>query len=100
MADNETGTIAVPATPTMDKIAMVVRAVVLVIGAVTTIAGFVSKHDLAGFIAYVQSSAFLTVAGLVSTGIAFGWGYWKTGHRGRQLANLAVNPDVTQVVAK
>jgi hypothetical protein len=86
--------ITVSATPAPDQIAAGVRSIVLVISAVTALAGLVSKHDLAGLIAYVQSSDFITAAGIAIAAGSFVWGQIKTRKRAVQLATMAtILPD-------
>jgi hypothetical protein len=94
---NELPVITVPSTPANDQIASAIRSVMLVVGFVTAVAGFVSHRDAAGFIAYVQSSDFVLALGVLMTAGSFVWGQWKTRHRGKQLANLAADPAVPQV---
>ena len=96
---NETPQIAVNATPANDQIAAAVRTVVLLISVVTALAGLASKHDLVGFIAYVQSAPFITAAGLVMGAGTFAWGQWKTRHRAKQLASIAADPRTPDAVA-
>ena len=50
-------------------------------------------------IAYVQSSDFITAAGIVMTASTFAWGQWKTRHRAKQLATIAADPRVPDAVA-
>ena len=97
--DNLNAPIAVNATPANDQISAAVRTVVLLISVVTALAGLASKHDLAGFIAYVQSAPFITAAGLVMGAGTFAWGQWKTRHRAKQLATIAADPRVPDSVA-
>ncbi len=97
--DNETPPIAVNASPVNDQVASLIRTLLLLIGAVTALAGFIAKRDLAGFITYVQSSEFLQVAGVLLTAGTFAWGQWKTRHRAKQLATVAADPRVDDAVA-
>lgn len=97
MSDNETPPIQVNQTPVADQAAAAARTIVLVLGAITALAGFVSTRDLAGFIAYVQTSDGLSALGLAITGATFAWGQWKTRHRAKQLA--AIVPHVPDEVA-
>ena len=98
-ASNETPPIAVNATPANDQITSAVRTVVLLISVMTALAGLASKHDLAGFIAYVQSAPFITAAGLVMGSVTFAWGQLKTRRRAKQLATIAADPRVPDSVA-
>ena len=100
MADaNESPPIAVNPSPLNDQIASGIRNLLLAVGVVTAIAGFVAKRDLAGFIVYVQSSEFIQVAGLVLTFGSVAWSQWKTRHRAKQLASVAAHPAVPDAVA-
>ena len=84
----------VNAGPANDQIAAAVRTIVLVVSAITALAGLASKHDLAGLIAYVQSSDFITAAGVVVSAGVFAWGQLKTRKRAVQLATMAsILPD-------
>lgn len=97
MADNETPQIVAP-TPLNDQIASGIRVMVLAIGLVTTLAGFVSRRDLAGFIVYVQTNEFLATAGLLVSVGMFTWGQWKTRHRAKQLNAVAQDVRVPDAV--
>ncbi len=100
MTDDTTQkTILVNASPLIDQIQALGRSLALVIGAVSTLAGILSKHDLTAFIAYLQTSDFATAAAIVVTAVSLGWGWWKTGHRASQLATIAANPRVPDDVA-
>lgn len=98
MTDNTTPPIVVNATPTNDQLAAGMRTLVLVVSVVTGLAGLISKHDWAGFVTYVQSSDFLTVAALAISAATFAWGQWKTRHRAKQLGAVAVDPRVPDAV--
>jgi hypothetical protein len=99
MADNETAPISVNATPATDQIAAAMRSLVLVVSAITALAGIASKHDLKGFIAYVQSSDFLAAASVVVAVGSFAWSQLKTRKRAVQLATIAADPRVPDAVA-
>ena len=91
MADNnETPPITAP-TPATDQAASAVRTVLLIIGAMTAIAGFVAKRDLSGFILYVQSTDGLAFVGLMISIGTIAWGQWKTRHRAKQIVATRVN---------
>lgn len=81
--------IVVPASPANAQIASGLRSAVLVIGAITTLAGFVSHRDMAGFLTYVQSSDFVLVLGIASTVGSVAWGQWKLRKRELQSAKMA-----------
>ena len=55
-----------------------VRILTVLIGGSAAIGGFVSKHDLAGLIAYLQSQQFIPVAGAIAAVATFGYGLWRT----------------------
>jgi hypothetical protein len=97
--DNEKPQIVVPATPVPDQIEAGIRAVFLVIGAVSALAGFVSKHDIAGLVAFMQSSEFVSALGFAMAAAAFLRGQWKARHRSRQLTAIASSPKVPDSVA-
>jgi hypothetical protein len=97
---NETPPVEVRSTPYFDMATSAVRSAVLVIGALVALAGFVSKHDWAGMIDYVQTAPFITSLATVSAAGAFLWGQWKTRYRANQLTTVAANPDVPDSAAK
>lgn len=90
--------ITVSSSPIADQAASAVRTLLLVLSVVTALAGFFSKRDLAGFVAYVQSSDFITALALLIGAVTFAWGQWKTRHRAKQLANVAADPRVPDSV--
>lgn len=65
------------------------RTLTVLAGGATAIAGLVGKRDLAGLIAYVQSSSFLTVLGAASAAVSFAYGVWKTYSRKKDTVTLA-----------
>lgn len=96
--NNEQPQIQVSATPAADQAASLIRTVVLSVSVLTAVAGFVSKRDLTGFIAYIQTNEFLAaLATLIALGTLV-WGQWKTRHRAKQLANIAADPRVPDAV--
>lgn len=97
MADNETPPIVAP-TPLNDQIASGVRVLVIVIGMMTTLAGLVSRRDLAGFIVYVQTNEFLTALGVLVTAGTFLLGQMKIRHRAKQLNVVAKDDRVPDAV--
>lgn len=98
MSDNEAPQILVNANPLIDQMAGLGRSVALVLGALSTIAGIASQHDLHALIAYIQTSDFATAAAIVVTAGSLGWGWWKTGHRAKQLIAVAADPRVPDSV--
>ena len=100
MSGNETPPIAVNPSPASDQVQAGLRSLVLVIGAVGAILGFVGKHDLAGLINYLQSAAFVPAALVLASAASFVWGQWKTRHRAKQLISVASSPAVPDSVAK
>lgn len=88
------------ATPYFDMATSAVRSVLLVVGAVVALAGFVSKHDWAGVLSYVQSAPFITALATVMAAGSFAWGQWKTRERANQISSVAGNPLVPEDVAK
>lgn len=72
------------------------RYATFLITAFTAIIGFLRVRDIAGLIAFVQSSGgeiFAAISGLIALGIA-GYGVFKTRKRGVQAATPAVLPTV------
>ena len=59
-----------------------------------------SKRDLTGFVAYMQSSDFLSAVAAVTGATAFAWGQWKARRRSKQLAAIAGDPRVPNEVAR
>jgi len=98
MTDNETPPMQANPTPTTDQAAAAVRTILLCIGVVSALAGFVGKRDLAGFIAYMQSSDFISALALLMAAATFVWGQIKTRHRAKQLATVAADPRVPNEV--
>ncbi|MGY2732407.1 hypothetical protein [Sphingomonas sp. UYP23] len=86
-------------SPARDQVESAVRSVLLVISVVTAIAGFVSKHDLTGFVVFMQSSDFLAALAALTGAATFVWGQWKARHRSKQLAAIAADPRVPDAVA-
>lgn len=97
--ENSTPPIVADRSPARDQAESAVRFVLLAISVVSALAGFVSKHDLAGFIRYMQSSDFLTALAAVIGVATFAWGQWKARHRSNQLAAIAADPRVPDAVA-
>lgn len=67
----------------------------------TALLAFVRTKDLAGMAAYLQANGGAmigAVSGLVTAGI-IAYGVVKTWFRGRQVANVAANPDVPPQIA-
>lgn len=77
--------IVVSASAIQTTLLAALRILGVLIGGATAILGFVSKRDLSGLIAYVQSSDFVAVAGALAAAISFGYGLW---HTYRQKSNL------------
>lgn len=100
MTDDTTPPIQAEKSPARDQAESAIRSVLLAISVVTALAGFVSKHDLAGFVAYMQSSDFLAALAALIGAATFGWGQWKARHRSQQLAAIAADPRVPDQVAK
>ena len=97
---NTTPLIAVNATPTFDQISAALRSIGLVLGVLTAVAGFVSKRDLAGFIAFAQTSQFATAAAAIVAAVTFVWGQWHTRYRAKQLSAAGADPRNQGVVLK
>uniref|UniRef100_UPI0035CA0529 hypothetical protein n=1 Tax=uncultured Sphingomonas sp. TaxID=158754 RepID=UPI0035CA0529 len=96
---NDAPPIVADRSPARDQAESAVRSVLLAISVVTAVAGFVSKHDLAGFVTYMQSSDFLAALAALIGAATFVWGQWKARHRSKQLAAIAADPRVPDAVA-
>nr|WP_314471032.1 hypothetical protein [uncultured Sphingomonas sp.] len=97
---NETPPIVVKGNEALvDPAKLAVANVVVVIGALTALSGFVSNRDLAGFIVWIKTTdgaAFLAAA-LSLAGIVYSW--WKSRHRAAQVVNVAADERVPAEVA-
>lgn len=91
--------IKVNPSPYTDMAASAVRSLLVVVGALVALAGFVSKHDWAGLIDYVQSAPFLTALATIMAAGAFAWGQWKTRSRAVDAIAVATSPKVPDSVA-
>jgi len=92
--------IIVANTPTPDQIASAIHNVVLVFGAVSAVFGFISKHDLAGLIDYIQTTKFVAVIGLIMSAWAVLKAQKMARQRSAQLTTIAQDPKVPDSVAK
>lgn len=81
-----------PSVQYLDMATNTVRSVVMVVGAVTALAGFVSQRDWHGATAYIQGAPFTTALATLMSLTAFAWGLWKTHKRGGQLLTAATDP--------
>lgn len=72
----------------------------VLLGGVTALLGFASKRDLAGLIAYVQSSDFTAVAGALAAVFSVAYGLWHTYRQKADLITVAkAAPDAVATVA-
>lgn len=75
------------------------RVLVVLVGGATTIASLLSARDLAGLVAYVQSSDFLAVSGALSAAISLVYGMWRTYRIKRDSVTMADHlPDAIATV--
>lgn len=92
--------IVVNPSPVKDQIAAGIRTLIVLIGGISAILGFLGKHDLAGLIVYLQSGSFLPIVGAASAVGAFIYAQWQTIRRKRTLVTVtAAAPDNVAVVA-
>lgn len=68
------------------------RGLAILIAGFTAIIGYIGKRDLAGLVAYVQSTDFLPFAAALIAAGSFAWGVWKNYERKKML--LKVEPYV------
>lgn len=94
--------IVVSASAIQTTIFAALRILAVLLGGATAILGFVSQRDLAGLIAYVQSSEFTAVAGALAAVISAGFGLWSTYRHKKNLVTLgrAVPDGIATVVEK
>ena len=99
---NETPPIVVTGNETLaDPAKLALASIVVVLGSLTALSGFVSNRDLIGFIVWTKTTDGLAFLGAVSSlaGIAYAW--WKSRHRAAQVVAVAaderVSPDVATV---
>lgn len=82
-----------------DQITSALRTLVVLIGGVAAIVGFLGKRDLAGLVTYLQTGAFVPIMGAAGAVLAFLYGQWKTIMRKRQLVTVAAAaPDSVAIV--
>lgn len=99
MAD-QPAPIVVNPSPVKDQIAAGIRTLIVLIGGISAILGFIGKHDLAGLIVYLQSGAFLPIIGAASAVGAFLYAQWRTIVRKRELVRAAESADDDVAVVK
>lgn len=85
----------------MAQAPVLLRQVTLVLGGVAAVLGFVSTHDLAGLVAYLQSEQFVPIFVALSGAASLAWGQVKA-HRDRvRLVTIAkAAPDSVAVVTE
>lgn len=92
--------IVVNPSPVKDQIAAGFRTLIVLIGGISAMIGFLGKHDLAGLIVYLQSGSFVPIIGAASAVGAFVYAQWQTIRRKRTLVTVtAAAPDDVAVVA-
>lgn len=97
---NETPPIVVTGNEALaDPVKIALASVVVVIGSLTALSGFLSNRDLAGFIVWTKTTDGLAFLGAASTlaGIAYTW--WKSRHRAAQVVTVAADERVPAEVA-
>lgn len=97
---NETPPIVVTGNETLaDPAKLALVNVLVVIGAMTALSGFVSNRDLAGFIIWIKTTDGLAFVGAATSlaGIAYAW--WKSRHRAAQVVTVASDDRVPTEVA-
>lgn len=97
---NESTPIVVTGNETIaDPAKLALANVVVVLGALTALSGFVSNRDLAGFIVWIKTTdgAAFIAAALSLGGVAYSW--WKSRHRAAQVVAVAVDNRVSPSVA-
>lgn len=92
--------LVVDPSPVKDQIGAGIRTLIVLIGGISAILGFIGRHDAAGLVVYLQSGAFVPIIGAAATVGAFVWGQWKARHSKAQLVTTAAAaPDDVSVVA-
>ena len=80
-------------------IPVLIRQVLLVVGGVIAAVGFLSRHDMAGLWAYLQTDEFATIAATAVTLGSLAWGQWKAYKDRARLVTIAQSaPDNVAVV--
>lgn len=102
MVDETPTPIVVPKNAgVIDSVQAAIRLIGFLITAFMSIVGFLKAGDIAGLLAFIQSSGgqiFAAVSGLVALAIA-GYGVFKTHKRGAQIATVAASPKVPNSIA-
>lgn len=98
--NNETPPIVVNGNEALaDPVKLAFASLVIVLGSLTALSGFVSNRDLAGFIVWIKTTDGAAFIGAASTlaGIAYAW--WKSRHRAAQVVAVAADDRVSSDVA-
>lgn len=91
--------IVIDPSPVADQIKAGIRNVIVLIGGMAAIFGFIGRHDAAGLVVYLQSGTFLPVIGAAGTVGAVVWGQWKARHSKAQLVTTgAAAPNSVAIV--
>lgn len=85
--------IVVNPSPVGEQISASIRTVIILIGGISAILGFIGKHDLAGLIVFLQSGSFLPIIGAASAVGAFLYAQWQTIRRKRTLVTVTAAAD-------
>lgn len=81
--------IVVNPSPVKDQLAAGFRTLIVLLGGISAVMGFLRTHDLAGLIVYLQSDSFIPIIGAASAVGAFLYAQWKTIARKRELVDVA-----------
>lgn len=82
-----------------DPAKLALASLVVVLGSLTALSGFMSNRDLIGFIVWIKTTDGLAFLGAASSlaGIVYAW--WKSRHRAAQVVNVAADDRVPTAVA-
>lgn len=93
--------IQVQPSPIAAQAASTVRVVVLIVTGAAAIIGFLSKRDIAGLVAYLQSDGAVPAIATVIAAATYVWGQWKLRHeRAKLVVAAAAAPDDVAVVVQ
>lgn len=97
--DTPDAPVTVPASPVSDQAAAFTRDMLILLGSVPAVSLLLGKHDFAGLIAWVQSSAGVQVVGVLLTIGTPLWRQWITRHKHADAVKMAsALPDSEAIV--
>lgn len=100
MTDNETPPIVVAQNAaTTDPLKLAFANVIVILGAMGALAGFVSNRDLAGFIVWIKTNDGAAFVSAVLAFASFAYASWKARHRATQVVALGADPRVPPAAA-